>query len=168
MSRGLSLGDLMDYKSVIPAAPVVVKTPVQTFPNQYALFIQEGLYYTSKRLHPWSSDVQDAELWIDKAAPDSIVEHWNKESKDKFKDSAIIGGFKMKDNVRVVDVTKTLKLYIIKIGGIYYFTGHDWTTKVSEALAYRKKSTVEYIMEANKMSGYSTIIELDLDRASFL
>ena|ERR1019366_683000 len=169
MSRGMTLGELMtnDHKGWSPP-PFVKPVPIQNFPNQYALFLQKEKLYYRDRDYSWTIDVQAADLWIDKSAPDSIVVAWNKESKDKHKDSAIIGGIGMKDNVSVVDVTKILKLYVIKIGDIYYYTGNDWATKISEASAYRDKKEVESIFEANKMSGYSEMIEIDLDRASFL
>src|ERR1035437_8281651 len=170
MSRGMTLGELMTHDHKEWAPPTFVKpVPVQNFPNQYVLFLQkQRLYYAAKRDYPWTNDVQAADLCIDKSVPDSIVVAWNKESKDKYKDSAIISGIGMKDNVSVVDVTKILKLYVIKIGDIYYYTGNDWTTKISEASAYRDKKKVEAILLASKMSRYSEMIEIDLDRASFL
>ena len=174
MSRGMTLGELMEHKGWTPPA-IITKPPVQKFPSQYAIQLNSGTYYsTGKNLKDWGwwfgfrRSLYEAVLWTDKAIADAVIEKWSKESNNKYKDSMVIDGIKMKDNAKVVDVTKILKLYILKIGEVYYFTGGNWATKIAEAAAYQNKITLEKILTENNMTGYSEIIEIPLDREKFL
>lgn len=171
MSRGMSLSDLIDYSPLTPSvlSPVVPKEPLPLFPIQYALRLNDGSYYMGiEKGYPWTMDVQRAAIRTNKTVFDATVEAWNKESKDKHKDSAVIGGKAMKNNIHVVDVTKSLRLYVIKIGGCNFYTGSDWAMSIDMAMAWRIKYDAEKIIQKDNMGGWSELLEIPFDRAKFV